>query len=69
MTSAPKKAAVVHYGLADYQILSPGSFVNCAVTGKAIALEDLRYWNAERQEAYVDAATSAQRERELATKS
>lgn len=69
MTSTSQKAAIVHYGLADYQILTPGSFVTCAVTGKPILLEDLRYWNAERQEAYLDASVSAQREQELAAKS
>jgi hypothetical protein len=40
-------------------------FVRCAVTQKMIALEELKYWSVERQEAYVDAAASLKRHREL----
>jgi hypothetical protein len=36
--------------------------VTCAVTVKAIALEDLRYWSVDRQEAYFDADVSMQAE-------
>ncbi len=32
----------------------------CAVTGRRIPLEDLKYWSAERQEAYADAHATAQ---------
>lgn len=45
----------------EFQIMSPGAFVTCAVTGKKIPLEALRYWSVELQEAYVDAAASLQR--------
>ncbi|HKJ62900.1 MAG TPA: DUF2093 domain-containing protein [Hyphomicrobiales bacterium] len=45
----------------EFQILSPGSFVTCAVTGKKIPLEMLRYWSVELQEAYADAGVSLQR--------
>lgn len=45
----------------EFQILSPGSFVTCAVTGKKIPLELLRYWSVELQEPYADAAVSLQR--------
>jgi hypothetical protein len=45
----------------EFQILSPGSFVTCAVTGKKIPLESLRYWSVELQEPYADAAVSLQR--------
>lgn len=53
--------ARVRYADADFQILSPGDFVRCAVTGKPIALADLRYWSVARQEAYIDAAASLSR--------
>lgn len=56
-----KSEARVRYGDADFQVLSPGDFVRCAVTGQPIALQDLKYWNVERQEAYVDAAASLKR--------
>jgi hypothetical protein len=42
----------------DFQVMSPGAFVRCAVTGTAIPLDQLRYWSVARQEAYADAATS-----------
>ncbi|MBL8573606.1 MAG: DUF2093 domain-containing protein [Hyphomicrobiaceae bacterium] len=50
----------------DFQILSPGSFVRCAVTGQPIGLDDLKYWSVERQEAYADAAASLKRHLEIA---
>ena len=36
----------------DLRVLRPGSFVRCAVTGEPIAMDDLRYWDVDRQEAY-----------------
>jgi hypothetical protein len=54
-------AAQVQYGSPELTILRPGRFVRCAVTGNPIALEDLRYWSVELQEAYVDAQTSTKR--------
>ncbi len=47
--------ARIQYLDADYRIISPGTFVRCAITGKAIPIDDLKYWNVDRQEAYVDA--------------
>ena len=43
----------------DLELISPGDFVFCAVTGRKIPIEALRYWSAEKQEAYVDAAAAA----------
>ncbi|MCJ2014510.1 DUF2093 domain-containing protein [Methylobacterium sp. J-076] len=45
--------AVVAYGDGTMRVVKPGSFVRCAVTGDAIALDQLRYWSVARQEAYV----------------
>lgn len=42
----------------DYEIIEPGAYVECAVTGRKIPLEALRYWSVDRQEAYADAATA-----------
>ncbi|MCE2988275.1 MAG: DUF2093 domain-containing protein [Phenylobacterium sp.] len=44
--------AVLHYGDGDFTVLRPGRFVVCAVSGKKIPLEALRYWSAVQQEAY-----------------
>ncbi len=51
MTSAPQPASL-HYGDGEFAVLKPGPFVRCAVTDRPIPLEALRYWSAERQEAY-----------------
>ncbi|MEM8651069.1 MAG: DUF2093 domain-containing protein [Pseudomonadota bacterium] len=50
--------AKVKYLDADYQILSAGTFVRCAVTEKPIPLDELKYWSVEKQEAYVDVIAS-----------
>ena len=44
--------ATLQYLDGDYKVLSPGSYVRCAVTGEPILIEDLRYWNVDLQEAY-----------------
>lgn len=44
--------AILHYRAADYEIVRPGRFVMCAVSGVTIPLNELSYWSAERQEAY-----------------
>lgn len=47
--------AVLHYGTPDFAVLKPGRFVRCAVSGKEIPLEALRYWSPTAQEAYFSA--------------
>ncbi len=49
----PSGEATVEYGDGTMRVIKPGRFVRCAVTHEAIALDALRYWSAERQEAYV----------------
>ncbi|MDY6924658.1 MAG: DUF2093 domain-containing protein [Pseudomonadota bacterium] len=44
--------ATLHYAHGEFAVLKAGRFVACAVTGRAIPLEVLRYWSVERQEAY-----------------
>ena len=48
----------------DFRILRPGAYVRCAVTGEAIALDELRYWSVDRQEAYATPEASMTREQE-----
>jgi hypothetical protein len=57
--------ATVHYGDGDYAVLKPGRFVICAVSGKKIPLDALRYWSPEEQEAYAGPAEALQRWKEL----
>lgn len=52
--------AVLEYRDAEFVILKPGSFVRCAVTGAKIPLQALRYWNIDKQEAYVDAVAAVE---------
>ena len=57
--------AKLHYGDGDFAVLKPGRYVICAVTGVKIPLEALRYWSAERQEAYAGPKEALQRWQEL----
>ena len=47
-----KKLAKIKYLPNNFQILEPGDYVECAVSGKKISLENLTYWNVDLQEAY-----------------
>ncbi len=57
------REAKIRYQDGDYQILLAGSHVICAVTGRQIPVDELRYWSVARQEAYCDAAASLEAER------
>ena len=48
--------AKLHYGDGEFAVMSPGRHVLCAVTGRQIPLEALRYWDADVQEAYAGPA-------------
>ena len=47
-----KKLAKIKYLPNNFQILENGDYVECAVTGKKINIENLTYWNVELQEPY-----------------
>ena len=53
--------AKLRYLDGEFQVLTPGSFVRCAVTGQPIPIENLRYWSVELQEPYASAEVSLQR--------
>ena len=55
------REAKLSYGASDYLILESGGYVICAVTEKRIPLDELKYWSADLQEAYIDAAASVKR--------
>lgn len=57
------RLAKLHYADGTFRLVSDGGHVLCAVTGKPIPLEELRYWSVARQEAYIDAAASLAGER------
>ncbi|MEH3041703.1 MAG: DUF2093 domain-containing protein [Sphingomonas paucimobilis] len=58
MLKPESRPAKLHYLTNNFRVLADGDFVTCAVTGTRIPLEELRYWSAARQEAYVDAEAS-----------
>lgn len=53
--------AQVRYLDGEFQVVSPGDFVRCAVTGDKIPLGELRYWSVDLQEAYASADISVKR--------
>lgn len=60
-----KGEATVRYLDGEFQVISSGEFVRCAVTGKPIGLDELRYWSVEHQEAYATPVISHARFTEL----
>tara|TARA_B100001564_G_C20348720_1_gene537912 strand:+ start:230 stop:424 length:195 start_codon:yes stop_codon:yes gene_type:complete len=46
------KLAKLKYLPNTFSILEEGDHVICAISGKKIMLENLNYWNVEKQEAY-----------------
>ena len=59
LMSNRNKVAKLHYMPNGFRPLTAGDHVLCAVTGEAIALDELRYWSVEKQEPYATAQISA----------
>ena len=57
--------ARLRYKDAEFEVLLSGAYVICAVTGRQIPLDELKYWSVDRQEAYADVLASVKREREM----
>lgn len=57
------RLAVIEYLDGDFRIVQTGSHVACAITGKTIPLDELRYWSVARQEAYASCAASLDAEK------
>ncbi len=47
-----KKLAKIKYLPNNFEIIEEGDYVICAISGKKISLDQLNYWNVEKQEAY-----------------
>tara|TARA_Y200000002_G_scaffold356434_1_gene338190 strand:- start:6036 stop:6236 length:201 start_codon:yes stop_codon:yes gene_type:complete len=60
-----KKKAKLLYKNNSYDIIEEGSYVTCAISGKAIPLKDLNYWNVELQEAYFSPLEAKERFKKL----
>lgn len=61
LMSSSDDGAKLHYGPSAFRVLRAGNHVYCSVTGEVIMLEELRYWSAEHQEAYVSAEIATKR--------
>ncbi|MBV8687477.1 MAG: DUF2093 domain-containing protein [Alphaproteobacteria bacterium] len=57
------REARLHYMAGTFRVLTPGDYVTCAVTGRPIPLDELRYWSVARQQAYATADASVEAER------
>ena len=60
-----KKLAKIKYLPNNFQILEEGDYVLCAISGKPIKIDELRYWNVELQEAYFSPEEVKQRYEKL----
>ena len=47
-----KKLAKIKFLPNNFKIIEDGDYVECAVSGKKISLNNLTYWNVDLQEAY-----------------
>jgi hypothetical protein len=47
-----KKKAKLVFKPNYFEIVEPGDYVLCAISGKKIELQNLNYWNVDLQEAY-----------------
>ncbi|MBT4204306.1 DUF2093 domain-containing protein [Hyphomicrobiales bacterium] len=56
-----KSEAILKYSHGEFDIITPGDYVICAVTGNSINIEDLKYWNVDKQEAYESADIALKR--------
>jgi hypothetical protein len=53
--------AQVQYLDGDFRVMSPGTYVTCAISGARIPLDELKYWSVDRQEAYATPVAVLQR--------
>ena len=65
-----KGEAKLRYLDGEYEVVVPGGYVVCAVTGTQVPLDALRYWSVDLQEAYAspDVATARAQQKGLAPK-
>ncbi|WP_374529345.1 DUF2093 domain-containing protein [Novosphingobium sp.] len=61
LMSSADRTATLFYQPNGFRVLKPGNHVICAVTAAAIPLDELRYWSAERQEAYASPEAATRR--------
>ena len=60
-----KKLAKIKYLPNNFHIIEPGDYVECAISGKQIILENLNYWIVEFQEPYYSYKEAFKKKEEL----
>jgi hypothetical protein len=53
--------AKLQYLDGDFRVVSPGTYVKCAITQERIPLDELKYWSVDLQEAYALPSSVLQR--------
>ena len=61
LMSSSDRAATLFYQPNGFRVMSPGSYVVCAVSAEPVPLDALRYWSVARQEAYASAEIATKR--------
>ena len=61
LMSSTNKPAKLVFGPNGFRVVRAGDHVLCAVTAAEIPLEELRYWNVDRQEPYASAEIATRR--------
>ena len=56
-----KKLAKIKYLPNNFEIIEDGDHVICSISGKKISLDQLNYWNVEKQEAYYSYVEAAKK--------
>ncbi len=59
------RPARLRYLSGSFEVLAPGDYITCAVSGRRVPLVSLRYWSSEVQEAYASADIAVRRYGEL----
>jgi hypothetical protein len=60
LMSNTNRAAKLHYMANGFRVLSTGDHVVCAVSGAAIPLDDLRYWDVVDQRPFATAQIASE---------
>ena len=60
LTSSNGRLARLIYEPSGFHVVARGDHVLCAVSGVAIPLEQLRYWSADKQQAYASCAIATE---------
>ncbi len=60
LMSNSDRPAKLHYMANGFRVLTPGDHVVCAVSGVVIPIDQIRYWDVSRQQAYATAQIASE---------